>query len=79
VGALAVILPFVLRKVKDLSSMIYASGVFLLVTLFVLPSDFFLPYIELPFFIFLAYLIFGLSERVLTLKMGGGLSSDPQT
>jgi len=79
VGALAVILPFVLRRVKDLSSMIYASGVFLLITLFVLPSDFFLPYIELPFFIFLAYLIFGLSERVLTLKMGGGLSSDPQT
>ena len=56
VVALAVFLPFVLKRVKDLSSMAYASGVFLLVTLFVLPSNFFLPYIELPFFIFLAFL-----------------------
>ncbi len=41
---------------KDFSHITYASGVFLLVTLFVLPDDFFLAYIELPFFIFLAYL-----------------------
>ncbi len=58
-GALAVLLPFVLKRVKDLSSMAYASGVFLLATLFVLPSDFFLPYIELPFFIFLTFLTSG--------------------
>jgi uncharacterized membrane protein len=59
VAALAVVLPFVLRRVKDLSSATYACGVFLLVTLFVLPSDFFLPYLELPFFIFLAYFTSG--------------------
>jgi len=58
-AALAVLLPFVLRRVKDLSSMTCASGVFLLVTLFVLPSNFFSPYIELPFFIFLTFLVSG--------------------
>jgi hypothetical protein len=57
-GALAVVLPLVLRRVKDLSTMAYCAGVFLLVALFVLPSDFFLPYIELPFFLFLRYFTF---------------------
>jgi len=63
-GAIAVLLPFVLKRVKDLSSMARASGVFLLVSLFVLPSDFFLPYLELPFFIFLTFLGGALRERL---------------
>jgi len=55
VGILLLILPLFLRGMSEIHELLRASGLFLLVSLFVLPNDFFLPYVEMPFFILLAY------------------------
>jgi hypothetical protein len=54
-GALLVLLPFFIRMVKNPSRLPYASGCYLLLSMFVLPNEFFLPYFEMPFFLLLAY------------------------
>ncbi len=63
-GALLVILPFFLRSTNGISGLLRASGGFLLLSLFVLPNDFFLPYLEMPFFILLAFWSTSTRERL---------------
>jgi len=54
-GALLSALPFFFKRTRGLSDLAYASGTFLLLSLFVLPNNFFLPYLEMPFFLLLAH------------------------
>jgi hypothetical protein len=56
VGAIAILLPFLMRRSKTLNDVLLRGGIFTLISIFVLPNNFFWVYTELPFVVFLAYI-----------------------
>ena len=52
----AAALPLFLRRARGSQKIALYSGVYLLLSIFVLSNDFFISYVELPFFLFLFYL-----------------------
>ncbi len=56
IGAMLIVLPFLIRKARDLRGLLSFGGIYLLISVFVLPNNFFWDYTELPFLVLLAHL-----------------------
>ncbi len=53
-GAMVILLPVFLMRARSLSDILLRGGLFTLISVFVLPNNFFWAYAELPFLVFLA-------------------------